>query len=58
MNVVSFTDKLLDVVADFVCDDIGVGEITATTEIAIHLVEESGVNVDFFFTRDVKWSHA
>jgi len=40
VDVGGFTGEFLDMVADFMSDDVGVGEVTTTTEVAIHLAEE------------------
>lgn len=50
--------EFLDVVADFVGDDVGVGEVSAAAEFALHLFEEVGVEVDGFFGGDVEGAHA
>jgi hypothetical protein len=40
----------LDVVADFVGDDVGFGEITASAEPGFHLPEEAQIHVDLAIT--------
>lgn len=58
MDEGGFAGEFLDVVTDFVSDDVGVGEVAAATELAIHLEEEGGVEVNRFFGGEVKGAHA
>ena len=51
------TELVLDVVADLVRDHVGVGEIAAGAELALHLLEEGKVDIDRLVDRAVERAH-
>ena len=50
-------EQILDMVPDFVGDHIGIGEIAAAAELALHLLEEGGVEIDLAVVRAIERPH-
>ena len=60
LGILGFVERphqVLDVMADFVSDDIGLGEIARRLEAARKLVEKLGVEIDLLVGRAVKRTH-
>jgi hypothetical protein len=54
VNLVGDAQQVLDVVADFVGDDVGLGEFAGRLEALLQLAEEDEVDVDLLVARAVE----
>ena len=57
LHFVRDAKQRLDVVPDFMGDDVGLGEITRRIEAPLQFVIESQVDVDFFIQRAIERAH-
>ena len=57
LDLAEDAELVLDVVADLVGDDVGVGEVTLHAELLLHLLEERRVEIDLLVERAVERPH-
>ena len=57
LDLAEDAELVLDVVADLVGDDVGVGEVALHAELLLHLLEERGVEIDLLVERAVERPH-
>ena len=58
VHFIGTTSELLDVVTDFVRDNIGVGKVATTSEFSVHLLKESGIDENSFSFWEIEWPHS
>ena len=57
VGVIERAEEILHVVSDFVCDHIGIGEISRRTYGLFHIFEKIQVDIHCLVGRTVKWPH-